>query len=166
MTDPRVTTFLKDVLLPAYTEIAASPRMGRDFATHIYRDAIDDPIHAVLATRFAEVAIDRDDLSMGPVILVEDRDPARRPAPFGGRFLAAPMLRACETRKVGETDILVAPSVMFQMQFDGDLHVFQHRYTSLVEVAIEKVTRTMILNHMLNSFSFFRIHALSSSRPW
>jgi hypothetical protein len=56
--------------------------------------------------------------------------------------------------------------VMFQMQFDRELHVFHQRYSALSEVPLEKITRAMIQNHVLNSFSFFRIHAMSPERPW
>ncbi len=166
MPDPRITTFLHDILLPAYAEIAASPRQARDYTTYVYQDAIDDPLHATLAAAFADAVLDRDDLTLGPILLVEERDASRRPPPFGGRFLSAPLFRVCETMTPGETDLLVGPSVMYQMQFDGELHTFQHRYTALLEVVIEKVTRAMILNHMLNSFSFFRLHALAPRRPW
>ena len=162
MTDPRVTAFVHDLLLPTYAEIAASPRQGRDFSTHVYRDAVDDPIHAALVAELGVVTRGRDDLSLGPVILVEDRDGSRRPPPFGGRFLAAPTLRTA----TGSPDILVAPLVLYQMEFDGRLHAFQHRYAALAEVPVEHVTRVMILNHMLNSFTFFRMHALSPQRPW
>src|SRR5688572_8715416 len=107
MLDPR-GVFFRELLLPAYSEIAASPRMQRDFTIHIYDDAIDDPLHATLV---AELARDR---TIGPVLLVEDRDVARRPAPFGGRYVAAPMLRPVDGA------ILASPVVMFQMQFDRD----------------------------------------------
>lgn len=164
MTDPRVAAFVSEILLPAFSEIAASPRMQRDFTIHIYSDAVDDPLHATLV---AELARDR---SIGPVLLVEDRDQARRPPPFGGRYLAAPVFRVedRDARDAGEhaTRILASPVVMFQMQFDRDLHVFHQRYSALSEVPLEKITRAMIQNHVLNSFSFFRIHAMSPTRPW
>lgn len=154
MTDPRVTAFVRERLLPAYSEIAESPRMKRDFTIHIYADAVDDPVHATLV---AELAHER---TIGPVLLVEDRDQVRRPTPFGGRYLAAPVLRPTDE------SVLASPVVMFQMQFDRDLHVFRQRYSMLSEMPVEKITRTMIVNHVLNSFSFFRIHAMSPTRPW
>jgi hypothetical protein len=159
MTDPRVTAFVSEVLLPAFTEIAASPRMLRDFTIHVYRDAIDDPMHATLVTELAR------ERAIGPVLLVEDRDQARRPPPFGGRYLAAPMFRVDDAIP-DQAAILASPVVMFQMQFDRELHVFHQRYSALSEVPVEKITRAMIQNHVLNSFSFFRIHAMSPARPW
>ncbi len=154
MLDPRLAAFHRDILLPAYAEIAASPRMQRDFTVHVYDDAIDDSLHATLV---AELARDR---TIGPVLMIEELEQARRPVPFGGRYLAAPMLR------VTDDALLASPVVMFQMQFDRDLHVFQQRYSALSELPLEKITRAMILNHVLNSFSFFRIHAMSPTRPW
>ena len=153
MTDPRVARFLADVLFPAFSEIAASPRMKRDFTIDLYNDAIDDPLHATLV---AELARDR---TIGPVLFVEHRDVARRPAPFGGRYLVTPTFR------LTEEDVLASPIVMYQMQFDRGLHAFQHRYSALSEVPVDKVTRAMILNHVLNSFSFFQMHAMSPTRP-
>ena len=31
---------------------------------------------------------------------------------------------------------------------------------------IEDVTRPQVLNHVLNSFTFYRLHAFSDKRPW
>jgi hypothetical protein len=176
MTDPRIASFQRDLILPAYTEYAESPRLARDFTVHIYRDAVDDPIHAMLvaalAERFGQEAeslgsvtrgrVRREaEIAIGPILVVEDRDPARRPAPLGGRYVSAPTFR---TTSAGE--LVVSPVVLYQMQFDGELHGFHHRYAALAEMPIEKVTRAMIVNHMLNSFSFFRMHAMSPTRPW
>lgn len=158
MTDSRVAAFLRTVLQPAFTEIAASPRMLRDFAIYLYDDAIDDPLHATLVSELAGGSGDR--RTIGPVLLAEERDPRRRPLPFGGRYLVTVWLRE-------KGDVIVAsPLVLFQMQFDRRLHAFDHRYGASAEVPVEKVTRVMILNHVLSSFTFFRMHALSSTRPW
>lgn len=154
MTDPRVAACVSDVVLPAFTEIAASSRMKRDFAIHVYDDAVDDALHATLISMLAR------DFAIGPVLLVESLDAAKRPAPFGGRYLAAPVFR------VAGDDVLAYPVVMYQMQFDRGMHAFQHRYSALAEVPVDKLTRAMILNHVLNSFSFFQMHALSPTRPW
>ncbi|MFN0248068.1 MAG: hypothetical protein ACKV2T_14355 [Kofleriaceae bacterium] len=189
MTDPRVDSFVRDLLLPTYVEIASSPRLVRDFAVDVYRDAVDDPIHAMLVAAFAErvhrdthrtpstnarrtasaapmnppntLASQNDMTTIGPLLVIEDRDPARRPAPLGGRYVSAPTFR---TTSAGE--LVASPVVLYQMQFDGDLHGFHHRYAALTEMPVEKITRAMIVNHMLNSFSFFRMHAMSPTRPW
>jgi hypothetical protein len=152
MVDPWIAAFVRDTLLPAYSSIA-SPRMRRDYSVSIYDDAIDDPLHATLVAELHRAE------PGGPALLIEELDPARRPGPFGGRFLVAPTFR-----ESGET--LVSPVVMFQMQFDRELHVFRQRYAALSEIAIERVTGAMIQNHVLNSFSFYRANAFSPTRPW
>jgi hypothetical protein len=171
MTDPRVAAFARELLLPTYAAMAAMPRLARDFTVHVYRDAVDDPIHAMLVTALADqIRTDRARstadlgdarIDIGPILLLEEIEAARRPAPLGGRYVSAP---ACRSTRAG--DVVASPFVLYQMQFDGELHGFHQRYSALSEIPLEKVTRAMIVNHMLTSVSFFRTHAMSPTRPW
>lgn len=154
MRDPRVEVFVRDLLLPAFTEVARSPRLARDASAHIYDDAIDDAVHATLV---AELALDRE---IGPALLIEEREPARRPAPFGGRYVVTAAMR------IDGDAVVVSPVALFQMRFDGELHLFRQRYAALSEVPIEKVTRAMVMSHVWTSFAYYRAHAMSPSRPW
>lgn len=158
-----VRTFMSNVLHPALTEVAASERLLRDFTVHTYEveDLYGvDPLHAEMIAIMCEGGSDSSRLD-GYALVIEERDPARREPFYAGRYVVAPWFRF-----VGDA-VFVAPLVMFQMKFDGKLHKFAHRYNNAIaDHRIADVTRPLVLDHILNSFTFYRMHAFSDTRPW
>jgi hypothetical protein len=58
--------------------------------------------------------------------------------------------------------VMASPAVAFWMRFNGNVHVFDHRYDgNSLPLAVEAVTREQILNHILGSFDFFKMHAFA-----
>ncbi len=98
---------------------------------------------------------------VGSVLLIEERDPAKRQPVYAGRYMMGPQFRFVAD------DVYVSPLVMFQMKFDGKLHKFKHRYDAAIENhRVEDVTSEQILNHVIDSFSFYRMHAFTDTKAW
>jgi len=64
-------------------------------------------------------------------------------------------------------EVFTSPRVIYHMAFNGRFHIFEHRYDpNLANHRVEDVTREHILNHFLDSFDFFKMHANDSEPPW
>jgi hypothetical protein len=154
--------FMKGMMKTCFDEVAASPKLTQDFDVRIV-DGVDS-YDAVLDRMIGELrAGTENDHSQiyGQTLVIEERDPQKRTPHYAGRYLVSPLFR------IAGGDVYVSPVVLFQMKFDGKLHKFMHRYDNAVEHhRLQDVTRPQILNHVLNSFTFYRMHAFSDKRPW
>jgi hypothetical protein len=158
----RVHGFLQETVAPCFEEVAASPKLTEDYAVQIVEgDECGDETLEKLIAVLREGADDDPDRLYGQTLVIEESDALKRRPHYAGRFLISPLVRL-----MGD-DIYASPTVLFQMKFDGKLHKFMHRYDQDVENhRIEDVTRPQILKHVLNSFTFYRLHAFADDCPW
>ena len=64
------------------------------------------------------------------------------------------------------SEVYAAPGVGYWMKFNGNVHVFTHRYdNAIANHRIEDVTKSHVLNHVLNSVSFYEMYAFGD-RPF
>jgi hypothetical protein len=76
--------------------------------------------------------------------------------PLGGRYVMTTLYA------IRNDEVYAAPAVLFWMRFNGKLHAFNHRYDNEVRLhRVEDVTRSHILNHILNSFDFYKLEAFA-----
>ena len=63
----------------------------------------------------------------------------------------------------GEDDeVCASPAVLCWMRFNNKLHIFNHRYdNAIARHRVEDITRQHVLNHVLRSFDFYKLHAFS-----
>jgi hypothetical protein len=158
----RISTFFREVVTPAFAEVAAAPRLAEDYRVLVVAgDRSGTPSLSDMIKILRQEADDDEDLIFGDTLVIEDRDPFRRVRPYFGWFLTAPLC------SIAGDDVYVAPRTLYQMKFDGKLHGFQHRYDrEILHHRIGDVTRLHILNHVLDSFTFYRMNAYADSRPW
>lgn len=173
----RIAEFNRTLILPAFEEIERSPRMAAKGRTvrHVFAletgdattDAALDMLHSqrrsiVVLPRTAPA--DQIGEWVGPTLIIAE--PASLRAQLGhpqaGIYYSSVLYRIASSG-----DIFVSPFVFFWMKFNDKMHGFAHRYDNdIAEHRIEDVTRAQIINHALNSITFFDLHALSSTKPW
>jgi hypothetical protein len=57
--------------------------------------------------------------------------------------------------------------VMYYMQFDRKFHRFLHRFDPSIEQhQLEYITRAQILQHSLDSLTFYQLYAQSETSPF
>ena len=79
-----------------------------------------------------------------------------------GKFLVSNRIRLAP-----DNEVFASPHVIYHMAFNDRLHIFDHRYDpNLANHRIEDVTREHILDHFLDSFDFFKMHANDPEPPW
>jgi hypothetical protein len=162
----RIHGFMRDTVASAFAEVAAAPRLQREFQVDVVdgEESGVDIIHPMIGHMIAvlrEGTADDSSQIYGQTLVIEERDESKKQPHYAGRFLISPLFR------IAGEEVFASPTVLFQMKFDGKLHKFMHRYDNAVENhRIEEVTRPQILNHVLNSFTFYRLHAFSDKRPW
>ncbi len=157
--ETKIRRFEDDLLRPALDEVARTRRVVEEFEPQVVlaRPATDSDTDELLAALDGAAGQRR---RAGPALVLVDRDVAPCLPPVAGRY-AVKVFYSIE----GD-EVLAAPVVAYWMLFDGKLHAFNHRYdTNVAAHPIEQVTRAQILNHVLGSFEFFRIHALSPELP-
>lgn len=153
--DERIHTFEQSVLLPALDEIAASPALGRDFAPTVVkaRPAADAGVEELLASLAG--ALRR---RAGPSIALVDRKVRPNVPAVAGRYVVTTFY------EVAGDDAYASPGVMFWMKFNNKLHAFAHRYDNAVaRHRVEEIQRTQVLNHVLNSLTFYKLYAWSDA---
>lgn len=155
--------FTRNALVPCLYEVAKSKPLLRDFTVTLYDAGQVEGVHWIHGemTRIMRAEDSYSARVLGPILVIEERDPTKLGPLFAGRFMVAPRFQ------ISGDDIYVSPMVMFEMKFDGKLHKFMHRYdNAIANHRVEDVTRTQIQNHILDSFTFYRMHAFSDTRPW
>jgi hypothetical protein len=152
-----VETFESTVLLPAYDEICRSPALAREHTAQIVtaRPHADASIEELVGS-LARVLRKRS----GPALVISAKERPDDLPPIGGHYVVIPFYEEDD----GMT--FVSPGVVFWMRFNNKLHVFDHRYDDGERFfAVEDATRAHVLNHVLRSFDFYKLHALSD-RPF
>jgi hypothetical protein len=152
--DDKIASFETGVLLPALAEVCGAQRLLRDYTAEVItqRPSPNAGTEEVLA-RLGDALRRRS----GPSLVLTDRRlPDHLATSTLGRYVMTVFYRE------REPEVFASPGVSFWMAFNKKLHVFDHRYNSiLAEHRVEDVTRPQILNHILNSFDFYKIYALS-----
>ncbi len=103
---------------------------------------------------------------IGPTLIAQDTTAsAFRPKnshPDAGKFFHSIIYT------VGEKDVIyAAPMVMHYMQFDQKFHRFLHRFDPAIEQhQLEYITRAQVLQHSLDSLTFYELYAQSETSPF
>lgn len=149
--DEKIAQFEEQVLLRGWREVASSRRIQEGYVADIvtrrpHADGPTEELLAVLAGALRRRA--------GASLVLRDRAPPADIAPTGGRYVVTTFY------EVDGDDVCAAPGVISWMKFNNNLHVFAHRYDNdVAQHRVEDITRPHILNHVLNSFTFFRTQA-------
>ncbi len=154
--DDKVRVFEDSVLLPALQELSESPALGRDFdievvVTRPAKNAVSEELLANL-----EGALRR---RAGPSLVLTER-PRKDPAApaVAGIYVMTPFY------ELSGDEASASPGVMFWMRFNNKLHAFAHRYdNAIARHPVSQITRPHVLNHVLNSLTFFKLYAWSQT---
>lgn len=167
----KIVSFERDVLGPALDEILAAKSLAANYEVRV-RAAASQGGDVWSAWSKQEGGADPDALwtmvdgalrmnrSNGPSLILTKRDRDPGLPSIAGVFLMIPYYRV-----VGSA-VYAAPGVGYWMKFNQNVHVFTHRYdNAIANHAIESVTKSHVLNHVLNSVSFYEMYAFSD-RPF
>jgi hypothetical protein len=152
-TDDKIRTFEQSIVLPALAEVCASPALQRDFAAEVvverpHADAPSEELLATLAATFRK--------RTGPSLLLANLEPPPDVIAIGGKYAMTVLY------DLQGDDVHAAPGVMFWMKFDNKLHAFAHRYdNAIARHAVERITKLHVQNHVLNSLTFYKLHAFA-----
>lgn len=153
LADQKIRAFEGDVLIPALTEVSNSSALFAEYEAEIVvqRPSADAAAEQLLAS-LAE-AIQR---RAGPSLVLRNRQVPPGLSPLAGRYVMTVFYQE------EEDQVYVSPSVIFWMRFNNKLHVFNHRYdNNAARQRVKDVKRSHVLNHILSSFDFYKIYALS-----
>lgn len=151
--DDKIKEFEDIVLLPALTEVSRAPRLLEDYTAEVVNkrssaDAAAAELLLSLARALGGTA--------GPSLVLTNRDMPPDLSPLAGRYVMTVFYN------VQGDEVYASPGVLFWMRFNNKLHVFNHRYdNNVAHHRIEDVDRQHVLNHILNSFDFYKIYAFS-----
>ena len=147
-----VAKFETDTLIPAFEEICASPALNTDWAPEIVKARPHgNPAVEELLTALAG-AFKGKTTGASLVIAKRARD-ASWPATAGYYVMTA--------MYVGRQ--FVSPALIYWMQFNERAHAFDHRYDpTRAQIPLRDITRADVLNHVLESFDFYKLHAFST----
>ena len=167
----KIEDFEKRLIVPFFEEVKASRRLA-DRTFHIVSGShsgdarIDEllqimhPDRAFLEPKVPVASSAPETRFVGRTLVVVN--PGSQPHPDAGKFFLSVTYRCGPGG-----DVYTSPYVMYYMRFDGKLHQFDHRYDATVAAhRVEDVTRAQVLNHMLDSFQFYEMHAGSPDSPW
>jgi hypothetical protein len=153
-TDDKIRTFGDTVLLPALAEIGKSPALLKEYAAEVVatRPSADEN---------AEYLIDQLAGAMrrkaGPSLVLTNRSVPPDLSPLAGRYVMTVFY------DMDGDQVFASPAILFWMRFNNKLHVFNHRYDNdVAHHSVEDVTRPHVLNHVLRSFDFYKIHVFSA----
>jgi len=151
--EDKIKQFEDRVLLPALTEVSRAPRLLEEYSTEVVSkvpsaDSAAEELIMSLAGALGGTA--------GPSLVLTNRDIPPGLSPLAGRYVMTVFYN------VQGDEVFVSPGVLFWMRFNNKLHVFNHRYDhGIAHHRIEDVNRQHVLNHILNSFDFYKIYAFS-----
>jgi hypothetical protein len=151
--DQKINAFESSVLIPALTEVSKSTALLKDYEAEVVaqRPCVDAAAEELLASLVQ--AISR---PAGPSLLLKNRQVPPGLSRLAGRYVMTVFYQE------NNDQVYTSPSVMFWMRFNNKLHAFNHRYDNAVaRHRVEDVTRSHVLNHILNSFDFYKIYAFS-----
>lgn len=149
--DEVIAVFEDSVVLPSLQEVVESKALQRDFAPElVLKRPVADAQAEELLTNIAATFRKR----TGPSLLLTERNPPAQRAAIGGRYAMTVLY------DVAGADVFAAPGVMFWMAFNNKLHAFAHRYdNAIARHRVQDITRPQVLNHLLNSLSFYKMYA-------
>ena len=153
MTSPALETFEQTILLPALQEVSKSPALLRDYAAEVVtkRPSTDENAEELLESLAGAMR-----RPSGPSLVLTSRNIPPDLSRLAGRYT---MTVFYDNQG---NDSFVSPTVLFWMRFNNKLHIFTHRYDNdIARHRVEDVTRPHVLNHILRSFDFHKIHAFS-----
>ena len=151
--DRKIRHFEDSVLLRALAEIAQSPRLLTEFAAEVvtkrpHADAGVEELLASLTHAFRRRA--------GPSLVLSNRERPSDVSAVAGHYVMTTLY------DVDGDQVFAAPAVIFWMRFNNKLHLFDHRYDHAVpRYPVQDVTRKEVLDHVLRSFDFYKVYALS-----
>ena len=153
VTDDKIKEFEDVVLLPALTEVSLAPRLLEDYTAEVVnKRSSADPAGEELLLSLAGALGG----TAGPSLVLTNRDLPPDMSPLAGRYVMTVFYN------IQGDEVFVSPGVLFWMRFNNKLHVFNHRYDhGIAHHRIEDVNREHVLNHILNSFDFYKIYAFS-----
>ena len=151
--DAKIAVFEDSIVIPALTEMTSAPSLQRDFAADmVMKRPISDAKSEELLTNLAATFRKR----TGPSMVLTDRKPPPGIAAIGGRYAMSVLY------DVQGDEVYASPGVMFWMAFNNKLHGFAHRYeNAIARHRVEDITRLQVLNHVLNSLTFYKLQAYS-----
>lgn len=152
-TQEKAKAFEEGVLLPALREISSAPALLKDYSTEVVapRPSADAAAEELLGELAGAMRRDA-----GPSLVLTSRTVPDGLSRLAGRYVMTVFYEE------DETQVAASPAVLFWMRFNNKLHVFNHRYDNDVAFHyVEDVTRQHVLNHVLRSFDFYKIHAFS-----
>jgi len=149
----KVKAFEEEILLPALREISAAPALLKEYTVEVVaeRPSADEAAEQMLGDLAGAMRRDA-----GPSLVIANRSVPDGLSRLAGRYLMTVFYEP------DEGQVAASPAVLFWMRFNNKLHVFNHRYDN--EIAfhyVEDVTRQHIFNHVLRSFDFYKLYALS-----
>lgn len=155
-TERKIAAFEESIVLPALTEVTSSPSLQRDFVAElVVKRPLADARSEELLTSLASAFRKRTGSSM---MLTDLRRERPFVAPIGGRFAMSVLY------EVQGDEVYASPGVMFWMAFNNKLHGFAHRYdNAIARHRVEDITRNHVLNHVLNSLTFYKAYAYAET---
>ena len=151
--DEKIKAFESSVLISALAEVSTSTALLKEYEAEVveHRPSADVAVEELL-TSLAE-AISR---RAGPSLLLKNRHVPPGLSRLAGRYVMTVFYQEAKDQ------VYVSPSVIFWMRFNNKLHVFNHRYDNAVAYQhVEDVKLSHVLNHILNSFDFYKLYAFS-----
>ena len=151
---PEVVAWEAAVLRPALQEVCDSPGINREFYPWLHPEACCDSAEGVDELIQSLVKATR---KVGGMSLSISYNPPRPGLPaIGGTYVMTALYR-----QVGDA-WCASPGVCFWMKFNNKLHAFDHRYdNAIANHPVGEITKYHVQNHILGSFDFFKLHALS-----
>lgn len=149
--DAKIAVFEDSIVLPALTTVCAADGVNRDFSAELgVKRPLTDARSEELLTNLSSVFRKR----VGPSLVLTDRDPPEERAAIGGRYAMGVLY------DVQGDEVYASPGVIFWMAFNNKLHAFAHRYDNdVARHRLEDITRQHVLNHILNSTTFYKAYA-------
>lgn len=149
--DAKIAVFEDSIVLPCLTTATSAAGVNHDYEPILatkrpLADAQSEELLSTLVSTFRKRG--------GPGIVLVDRNPPEQRAAIGGRYAMNVLYEV-----VGD-EVYASPGVMFWMAFNNKLHAFAHRYdNNIARHRLEDITKEHVLNHLLNSLSFYKMYA-------
>ena len=151
--DQKIRAFESSVLIAALTEVTNSRALLAEYEAEVVaqRPSVDAAGEELLAS-----LAQTNSCRAGPSLVLNSRQVPPGLPRLAGRYAMTVFYEE------DEDQVYASPSVIFWMRFNNKLHVFNHRYdNNVVHQRVEDVKRSHVLNHILNSFDFYKIYAFS-----
>ena len=153
MTQLKVKTFEDTVLLLSLAEVSKAPALLKEYTAEVVtqRPSADSNAEELLESLAGAMR-----RTAGPSLVLTHRTVPPGLSRLAGRYVMTVFYD-------GEADqVCASPAVLFWMRFNNKLHVFAHRYDNdIARHRVDDITRPHVLNHILRSFDFYKLHVFS-----